>query len=272
MAMADIQVLLSLLHALVCAIHFDLFVYNIQLFVPDTYIRSCYRNPKDLNPNPTTELEKIVNDLRIKYRTYVVDLYVEYGMVVLPTHDFGDELGRYAMLVDCNYNEFEVLVERNNGRIYPTTGWHALKDFFNVPVGSWVSMVYVGFGVPIMLLRNLDITTDICNGTRLILTKMRIYILEGRVISGSNIGEKVYIPRLSMTPSDTRIPFKFQRKQFPIFVCFAMTIHKSQGQSLKQVVSHLTSRDGLKILLTDGNGDCIDATSNVIYKEMFQNV
>lgn len=66
------------------------------------------------------------------------------GMVVLPTHDFGDELGRYAMLVDCNYNEFEVLVERNNGRIYPTTGWHALKDFFNVPVGSWVSMVYVG--------------------------------------------------------------------------------------------------------------------------------
>lgn len=78
MAMADIQVLLSLLHALVCAIHFDLFVYNIQLFVPDTYIRSCFRNPEDLNPNPTTELEKIVNDLRIKYRTYAVDLDVEY--------------------------------------------------------------------------------------------------------------------------------------------------------------------------------------------------
>jgi len=68
-----------------------------------------------------------------------------------------------------------------------------------------------------------------------------------------------------------------------------MTINKSQGQSLKYVdiylpqpvfshgqpyvaISCVTSRDGLKILLTDDDGDCINTTSNVVYKEIFQNV
>jgi ATP-dependent DNA helicase PIF1 len=65
------------------------------------------------------------------------------------------------------------------------------------------------------------------------------YVLEGKVITCSSIGDKIYIPRLSLTLSDTRIPFKFQRRQFPLSVCFAMTINKSQGQSLKQVVVYL---------------------------------
>jgi hypothetical protein len=41
------------------------------------------------------------------------------------THDFGNHIDRYAKLVDPNYNEFEVLVERHNGRIIMTKGWHA---------------------------------------------------------------------------------------------------------------------------------------------------
>jgi ATP-dependent DNA helicase PIF1 len=115
------------------------------------------------------------------------------------------------------------------------------------------------------------------------------YVLEGRVITGSNIGEKVYIPRLSLSPSDTWIPLKFQRRQFPISVSFAMTINKSKGQSLKQVgiylpqsmfshgqfyvaMSRVTSRNGLKILLTDEYGNCINTTSNVVFKEVFWNV
>jgi hypothetical protein len=36
---------------------------------------------------------------------------------MLPTmfgHDSGDQIGRYATLVDPNFNEFEVLVQRNH--------------------------------------------------------------------------------------------------------------------------------------------------------------
>ena len=65
-----------------------------------------------------------------------------------------------------------------------------------------------------------------------------------------------------------------------------MTINKSQGQSLKHVglylpspvfshgqlyvvVSRVTSREGLKILITDEEGEDSNVTSNVVYEEVF---
>jgi len=60
-------------------------------------------------------------------------------------------------------------------------------------------------------------------------------------MTGSNAGEKVFIPRLSLTPSDIEIPFKFKRKQFPLAVSFVMTINKSQGQSLQHFGIYLST-------------------------------
>lgn len=71
------------------------------------------------------------------------------AVVMLPTmfgNDFGYEIGRYATLVDPNHNEFEVLVEKSEGRIYLTKGWGALRDFYDINLGSWVTVVYVGLG------------------------------------------------------------------------------------------------------------------------------
>jgi hypothetical protein len=70
--------------------------------------------------------------------------------------------------------------------------------------------------VMVILLRNIEQSSVLCNSTRLIITRTGRYILEGKVISKSNIGYKVYIPRLSLAPSNKRVPLKFQRKQFPL--------------------------------------------------------
>ena len=43
------------------------------------------------------------------------------------------------------------------------------------------------------------------------------------------------IPRMNLTPSESGLPFKFQRREFSISLCFAMTINKNQGQTLNKV-------------------------------------
>jgi ATP-dependent DNA helicase PIF1 len=47
-----------------------------------------------------------------------------------------------------------------------------------------------------MLLRNLDQKLGLCNETRLIITRMEKCVLEGKIISWSHIGDKVFILKL----------------------------------------------------------------------------
>ncbi|PNY03362.1 ATP-dependent DNA helicase PIF1 [Trifolium pratense] len=144
-------------------------------------------------------------------------------------------------------------------------------------------------GTPIMLLRNLDQFEGLCNGTRLSITRLADHVIEAKIITGKNIGNLIYIPRMPMSPSQSPWPFKLLRKQFPIMVSFAMTINKSQGQSLdyvglylpREVFSHgqlyvalfrVKTKQGLKILIHDKSKAPLNDTTNVVFKEVFQNI
>uniref|UniRef100_A0A1I8G2F6 ATP-dependent DNA helicase n=1 Tax=Macrostomum lignano TaxID=282301 RepID=A0A1I8G2F6_9PLAT len=86
-------------------------------------------------------------------------------------------------------------------------------------------------GMPVMMTRNLD-PPLLCNGTRLLLRELRDNVLLAEVATGVYRGRQVFIPRIPQEPSPTELPFTFRRLQFPIRLCFAMTIHRSQGQTL----------------------------------------
>jgi ATP-dependent DNA helicase PIF1 len=139
-------------------------------------------------------------------------------------------------------------------------------------------------GVPILLLRNLNQSIGLCNGTRLIVKRLGQRVIEAEIITRNNVDKRVFILRIIMCPSGTDWPFVLRRRQFPVQLAFAITINKSQGQTLDNVgvylsssvyshgqlyvaISRVTSSANIKIL----NGQGPDGyMRNVVYKGVLE--
>ena len=130
-----------------------------------------------------------------------------------------------------------------------------------------------------MLLRNLQ--CGLVNGTRMVIRAMHDKVLECEIMVGTRKGEIVFIPRIPLYDRSNDYPWTMIRIQFPVRLCFAMTIHKGQGQSMQRVgvyvaqqmfahgqlyvaVSRAMLAAGLKIFIEKGG----DKLRNIVYKEI----
>ena len=91
-----------------------------------------------------------------------------------------------------------------------------------------------------MLLRNINIRKGLCNGTRLIVRNLHHdHSIDAEVLTGSNKGSRVLIPRMKLAPSDVSLPFILERVQFPVRLSYCMTINKAQSQTFEKVGIYL---------------------------------
>jgi len=137
-------------------------------------------------------------------------------------------------------------------------------------------------GMVIMLLRNMNKKLGLCNGSRLIVKRLQPHVIEAEVLGGTNAGRRVYIPRIETSPANTGLPFVLKRRQFPIRPAYAMTINKSQGQTLRRVglsllspvfthgqlyvaLSRVRRKQDIRILLPESSTQC----TNCVYREVF---
>jgi len=138
-------------------------------------------------------------------------------------------------------------------------------------------------GCPIMVLWNINPGEGVCNGSHGILTCATPWVLEVQLLTGEHAGELIFIPQMGIIPNETQVPFKLWHVQFPVQLCFAMTINKSQGQSVNHVgidarsavfthgqfyvvISQVTSVHNIKIIWD--NQQLNPATKNIVYPEV----
>jgi hypothetical protein len=149
--------------------------------------------------------------------------------------------------------------------------------------GLPVSDLRLKIGAPVMVIRNIDATNGLCNGTRATVVSFTKRVLRVKLADTNLHDPYRLLYRCTLTSNKDDLPFILRRCQFPIRLAFALTINKAQGQSLRNVAidlrqqvfchgqlyvafSRTTNAQNVSILAADSNTDF--KVDNVVYPEV----
>ncbi|KAL4582931.1 hypothetical protein LXL04_007492 [Taraxacum kok-saghyz] len=139
---------------------------------------------------------------------------------VCPKNDTAEQINRHVLQTTAGppktYYSIDSITPHTQrmcdlDNLYPPEYLNQL-NFSGFPLHELVLKI----NTPVMLLRNTNPRSGLCNGTRLIVTQLLTHIVEATIIYGTNIGNRVCIPRTKCIHNSRDLPFVFSRKQFPL--------------------------------------------------------
>ena len=243
--------------------------------------------PEDMCfPDAKSLIRAVYNDFSDNYYN---EQYLSQRAILTTTHENVDHINMLLANELTSAQEHTYLSadsisdSGSEGHLYPIEFLNNLN-----PPGLPPHSLKLKVNTPVMLLRNLNPSAGLLNGTRLLIRTLGNRVIEAKIMTGTHTGSVVFIPRITLTTThDSRLPFTLSRRQFPLKQSYAMTINKSQGQTLKRVgiylpqpvfthgqlyvaMSRVSSYSGLHFSVgkTDENA-C--HTDNVVYKSALLN-
>lgn len=107
------------------------------------------------------------------------------------------------------------------------------------PSGFPQHEVKIKKGCIVMLLRNLCILYGLCNGTRLVVEECYEDSLHATILFGQHKDETYLIPKVQFDYVGSQLSYHLTRVQLPLRLAFAITINKSQGQTMDRIGLYL---------------------------------
>ncbi|CAN0897203.1 ATP-dependent DNA helicase PIF1 [Linum grandiflorum] len=227
------------------------------------------------SPDPIKSLvARVYPDLLTSFRNIS---YLRSRAIVAPTNNEVTHINDYILtqlpgepkvylssdtLTTTGSNQIELEIQ------YPTEFLNGLS-FNGMPEHKLNFKPYI----IVMLLRNLNPSAGLCNGTRILITHLGNNVIRGLIVGGTFDGSVAIIPRI----------------QYPLRPCYAMTINKSQGQTLEHIgvylptpvfshgqlyvaLSRVRSACGIHIALEAASTHPPNTTRNIVYHEIFDDL
>ena len=179
---------------------------------------------------------------------------------------------------------------------------HVMVETLNAqqPNGAPPHRLNLKVGAIVMLIKNLNVSEGLCNGTRLRVTHCGRLVIRARVLFGPRHNEEFLFSRIAFQIQNQLDPrHNMRRVQFPFRLAFAMTINKSQGQTFDRIglllnkpvfshgqlyvaISRVRSFNSLRIIIQDiprgqnmqgrfDNYPDVVFTKNVVQPEVLRN-
>nr|ABA95557.1 AT hook motif-containing protein, putative [Oryza sativa Japonica Group] len=187
--------------------------------------------------------------------------FLEERAILCPRNETVQEINEYIMnqiqREEMTYLSCDTVCKAmtNNSsmeHMYPTEFLNTLK-FPGIPNHELKLKV----GLPVMLLRNINQTAGLCNGTRMTITQLGKKYIEAQIITGTHVDDKILRSCGLFEAASSRSSFweKLQLGEAPPNRAVAF--------------SRVTNRNGLKVLIDDSDCPEENVARNIVYKEIF---